>query len=58
VLALKSDVFAVSQRVAQRDWTGLKKRLSPGDFPRHPKTVGPDNKKTVSKHATPNAHRF
>ena len=29
----------------------LKKRLSPGDFPRHPKTVGPDNKKAVTKHA-------
>jgi len=27
------------------------KRLSPGDFPRHPKTAGPDNNKTVTKHA-------
>jgi len=30
---------------------GLKKRLPPGDFPRHPNTMGPDNKKTVTKHA-------
>jgi len=29
----------------------LKKCLSPGDFPRDPKTTGPDNKKTVTKQA-------
>jgi len=28
----------------------FKKHLLPGDFPRHPKTAGPDNKKTVKKH--------
>jgi len=28
-----------------------KKRLSPADFPRHPKSVGPDNEKAVTKHA-------
>jgi len=27
-----------------------KKRLSPGNFPRHPQILGPDNKKTVTKH--------
>jgi len=27
------------------------KRFSPGDFPRHPKTGDPDNKRTVTKHA-------
>jgi len=26
----------------------LSKRLSPGDFPRHPQMPGPDNKKTVT----------
>jgi len=30
----------------------LKKRLSPGDFTRLPKIVGPGNKKTVTTHAT------
>jgi len=29
----------------------LKKRLSPGGFPRLPITAGPDHKKTVTKHA-------
>jgi len=29
----------------------LKKRLSPGAFPRHPNTPGPDIKKTVTEHA-------
>ena len=29
----------------------LKKGLSSGVFPRHPTTVGPDNKKTMTKHA-------
>jgi len=29
----------------------LKKRLSPGDLPRHAEIMGPDDKKTVTKHA-------
>jgi len=35
----------------QETGIGLKKRLSPGDFPRLPKTLGPGNKKTVTRHA-------
>jgi len=36
-----------SELVAETQVLALKKRLAPGDFPRHPKSVGPDNKKTV-----------
>ena len=36
----------------------LKKTSSPGDFPRHPTTPGPDNKKTVTKHAKHSIRRL
>jgi len=44
LLQLRREGEGASERLA------LKKSLSPGDFPRHPKTEGPENKKTVTKH--------
>ena len=44
-------VLHSARRPALRAHSSPKKNVLPGVFPRHPKTVGPDNKKTVTNQA-------